>query len=195
VFTKSRRTVTAFQFVILTVFLLCRQAAAYAQTGPGPDAAVTEGELEAFGVTVYGTAEAFPLDGLVTPEGGPFVFSRLNSRHVLLNLGATWCPYCGKEKPAIERFDGEKMMGDLVIVPVFVNEEAGTVKEYMEENGYHFPAAVDRSNALRERYAPRLPTSYLVDGRGRILARINGNKEWDTGEARRILRYLAGQTE
>ena len=43
---------------------------------------------------------------------------------------------------------------------------------------------------MREKYAPRLPTSYVVDGGGKIVARINGDKEWDSEEMMRILRLL-----
>jgi hypothetical protein len=51
-----------------------------------------------------------------------------------------------------------------------------TVKEYTEKNGYTFLAVADVKNTLRETWSPRLPTSYLFDTEGRILARINGNK-------------------
>jgi thiol-disulfide isomerase/thioredoxin len=151
---------------------------------------VTAEELEKYRVTLYTETEYFPLGGLVTTDGEPYDSGVLRGGYVLLNLGASWCPFCGKEKPGIENLHREKPIENLTILTIFLGEEAVTVKEYLEANNYSFPAAVDEQNSLREQYAPRLPTSYVLDATGKILARINGSKEWDGEEVQQILRHM-----
>jgi thiol-disulfide isomerase/thioredoxin len=145
---------------------------------------ITEEDLTKHRVTLYREEEYFPLGGLMNPDGEIYNPEALQGRYVLLNLGASWCPFCGKEKPALDRLNRENPIENLAVLAVFLGEETGTVKKYLEENNYTFPAAVDVKNVLRAAYALRLPTSYILDKTGRILARINGNKEWDSAETR-----------
>jgi len=149
---------------------------------------LSEEELAAFNVTIYIEKERIPLDGLVTIDGQPYDSSILRGNYVLLNMGATWCPYCNSEKPSIERlYSGYFINARFTVLVIYLNEQAETARNYMRERNYHFPAAVDTTNRLREEYAPRIPTTYLIDPEGYIIARINGNKEWDSGTALRLI--------
>jgi peroxiredoxin len=147
-------------------------------------------ELESFRVTLYSEQEQIPLEGLETLDGATFDISVLRGKYVLLNLGASWCPYCGKEKASLQKLYTGYASEKLTVLAVFVGEQTKTAQKYMADNGYNFPAAADSANRLREAYAPRLPTSYVIDMEGNITARINGNKEWDSEQALRVLDYL-----
>jgi thiol-disulfide isomerase/thioredoxin len=142
-------------------------------------------ELEKHRVTITNRSEKFPFE-LIETEAG----EALSGKYVLVNMFATWCPYCGKEKPSLERLHEKYGNEGLTVFGVSVGETAETVAEYMREGGYTFPVGMNRDGSLREKYAPRLPTSYVVDGGGKIVARINGDKEWDSEEMVRILRLL-----
>jgi thiol-disulfide isomerase/thioredoxin len=145
-------------------------------------------ELAAFNVTVYSEKELLPLGGLVTLDGLPYDNGVLRGKYVLVNMGATWCPYCGREKPSIERLHSGYFAGEkFAILAIFLNERVETARDYMREWDYHFPAAVDTANRLREVYAPRIPATYLLDPEGHIIARVNGNKEWDGEAALRLI--------
>jgi hypothetical protein len=76
-----------------------------------------------------------------------------------------------------------------------VGEQPDTVKNYMDENNYSFPAAVEPENKLRASHAPRIPTSYLIGPDGNIIARLNDSREWDNGRLLEILVYLAGNDQ
>jgi len=152
------------------------------------DFGLTEEELAAFRVTVYTQEEKIPLDGLLTLEGLPFDSTALQGRYVLLNMGATWCPYCNREKPTIERLFSEYFRNDnFTILVIYLNEKVETVKTYMERGDYHFPAVVDTTSRLYDEYAPQIPATYLTDPEGKIIARINGYKEWDSDTAIRLI--------
>jgi cytochrome c-type biogenesis protein len=162
-----------------------------AVAGRAAAAEISAEDMEAFGVTIYEEREGFPLEGLVDLDGKPYDFSGLRGKYVLVNLWASWCPYCRKEKPSMQGlYERQEMWFELLTIAV--GEEAGTVRVYMEEEGYTFPVAVNESNSLREPYAPRIPKSYILDKEGRIMARIDGWHEWMGGEAERIVRYFTG---
>jgi thiol-disulfide isomerase/thioredoxin len=157
-------------------------------------------ELSTSDVTVYSEKAQLPLEGLVTLEGSPYNSEALRGRYVLVNLWASWCPDCRREKPSIQRLYMELSSGrlfgneELVLLTVSLGEEPDTVKSYMNENQYSFPVVLDRENKLRTAYAPRIPTSYILGPDGNIIARIIWEKEWDSEQALGTLRRMVSIT-
>jgi len=147
-------------------------------------------ELAEFNVTLYTDKEQFLLDNVVTLEGEPYCFETLRGQYVLVNFWTTWCPYCKQEKPSIQRLYDKYGGVKFTVLTVSLGETADTVKRYMSENQFGFPVVLSTDNKLRAVYAPRLPTSYILDMEGNIIARINGNKEWDSGLAIKVLENL-----
>jgi thiol-disulfide isomerase/thioredoxin len=152
--------------------------------------ATMQEELESFRVTLYSGQERMLLEGLLTLEGALYDINTLRGKYVLVNLGASWCPYCGREKASLQRLYTGHASEQFSVLAVFVGEQTETAQKYMADNGYDFPVAADTANKLRQEYAPRLPTSYVIDKEGNIIARINGSKEWDSSQALRVLDYL-----
>jgi hypothetical protein len=65
------------------------------------------------------------------------------------------------------------------------------VEEFLKENAYSFPVYYDRESLLKEKYSPRVPTTYIIGNDGFPLARISGNKNWDSKESLEVLgKYL-----
>jgi len=151
---------------------------------------VSEEELIEFRVTLYTEKERIPLDKLLTFDGNPYDNSELSGSYVLLNFWATWCPFCREEMPSKQRLYDNYTSGWFTLLTVSVGEEVNTITGYMNENGFIQPVILDPVNELKEIYAPRIPTSYVLSPDGYIIARINGYKEWDSERALRILRFL-----
>jgi len=155
---------------------------------------ISSEELAEFSVTLYTDKEQILLEDVVTLEGMPYRVETLRGRYVLVNFWATWCPFCKQEKPSIQRlydkYDGVKF----TVLTVSLGETADTVKRYMSENQFGFPVVLNTDNKLRAVYAPRLPTSYILDMEGNIIARINGNKEWDSELALKVLGNLLSES-
>jgi thiol-disulfide isomerase/thioredoxin len=172
---------------MLAAFAQCSSAPLYPL---GPD--ISPEELSLFGATAYSEKEQLPLGGLVTLEGTPYDSSALSGKYALVNLGASWCPYCGREKPSLQRLHSMHAGERFAVLTVFVGEGAETARRYMEQNGYDFPAAADPEDSAGGAYAARVPTSYVIDPEGNIIVRISGSKEWDSELALRVLAYAAG---
>jgi len=153
-------------------------------------------ELSTVDVTLYSEQVQLPLTGLVTLEGVPYYSETLRGKCVLVNLWASWCQDCRKEKPSIERLYMELSNGhifgkeELVLLTVSLGEEPSTVKSYMNENQYSFPVVLDRENKLRTAYASWIPVNYILGPDGNIIARIILGEEWDSEQTLGTLKRL-----
>jgi thiol-disulfide isomerase/thioredoxin len=173
------------------VLLFLAAAVSSAYTGDaGNGTGVTEAELQAFNVLEYTEAERFPLENLVAPDGSPFDPLSTEGKYVLVNLWATWCRYCVREKPSMQGLYEKYGNETFTVLAISLGEDPKTVGEYMESSGYTMPVIIDRENRLKAAYAPRIPRTYILDPQGNITASISGSREWTGEEADRILRHL-----
>ena len=110
----------------------------------------------------------------------------------LLNFWATWCPPCRAEMPSIERLY-KKMSGtNFRIVAVNAGEHRTQVSSFIEKNKYTFPIYLDESNAVSSIFAARgLPSTYLVNKEGKVIAARIGAMEYDQAELIKLLKELA----
>ncbi len=102
---------------------------------------------------------------------GTLRLSDLRGKVVLLNFWATWCPPCKAEMPDLNELQakyGEAQ--DFVVVGVNVEEDAETVRRFVEEQGLAFPIALDRdSRVTTETFGVRpLPSTFIIDREGYI---------------------------
>ncbi|MDR2629564.1 MAG: TlpA family protein disulfide reductase [Spirochaetaceae bacterium] len=126
--------------------------------------------------------EAVPLKDFVLPllDGGSLNTAELRGKVVLLNFWATWCGPCRAEMPSMEalyrRFKGQ----GLELLAVNLQESRRTVSAFMKQLGLSFPAALDERGGIGAIYGVMaIPTTYIVDRKGRIIARVTGSFRWD----------------
>ncbi len=112
---------------------------------------------------------------------------------VLVNFWATWCPPCRQEMPSMQRA-WEKLKGEnFEMLAVNVGEDEDTIFGFSFAAGVEltFPILLDPdSRAVRAWPVIALPTSFVVDRRGRIVYRAVGGREWDDPELLKKIREL-----
>jgi peroxiredoxin len=98
-------------------------------------------------------------------DGKPFDLSALRGQRVLVHFWATWCPVCKMQHGTIE-----SLAQDHTVVTVAMQSgTADQVTEWMAEEGVTFPVLVDKLGVLAGRWGVSgVPTSFVVDGSGRI---------------------------
>lgn len=96
---------------------------------------------------------------------------------VLINFWATWCEYCDKEMPDLQKLDKEN--DDLVVLAVDVMEDEEKVKNYIKKGGYDFEVVLDEEGDVAKNYLiSAFPTSYFVDKDGTLIGSVPGMMEY-----------------
>lgn len=106
-----------------------------------------------------------------TVDGADFTLSDNKGKVIMLNFWATWCGPCVEEMPAFPRLV-EKYGDDLVIVTVNIGEDAKTVGNFLDENGYTtFTVLLDEDYAISDLYPSEgIPYTVIIDREGTISA-------------------------
>ncbi|MHB1145697.1 MAG: TlpA family protein disulfide reductase [Thiobacillus sp.] len=126
-------------------------------------------------------------------DGAVHDLARLKGRVVLINFWATWCPPCRREMPSMERLSQALESEAFSVLAVDVGEDADTIDAFTSQLDTvpTFPILLDtRSRAMQAWKVAGLPTTFLVDKRGRIVASAIGGREFDHPELIRAIREL-----
>lgn len=118
-------------------------------------------------------------------------------RVVLLNLWATWCTPCREEMPALDRLQSELGGESFEVVPVSV-DRGGTLRPkifYRKNNIKALRLFVDSSSQIfktlsKQNLAVGLPTTILIDKEGCAVGKLTGAAEWDSMDAKRLIRSI-----
>lgn len=118
---------------------------------------------------------------LKTIDGKEYKLSDYEGKVVLLNFWATWCPPCRAEMPSIEKLNTAMKGKAFQIVAVSVNETLSTVTNFVKSNPYTFLMLLDSNGAVSDNYVSSgIPTTYIVDTKGFVVAGIVGGYEWNS---------------
>jgi thiol-disulfide isomerase/thioredoxin len=119
---------------------------------------------------------------LRTPSGETVDLAALRGKVVLVNFWATWCAPCVEEMPALARLRARLAPRGFEVLAVNQGEMPASVTAFVERTGLDLPVLLDREKAVARDWKVRaLPTTFVVDGKGRI--RLYAEGELDTGPA------------
>lgn len=169
-------------------------SAAVAATPPGPGRnPLSTGEMAAF---VFKPAPEPLADVAFTDaDGKPRTLADWKGRVVLLNLWATWCAPCRKEMPQLDNLQRELGSDKFEVVALSVDRTGvpGAKKFFdqikVERLGLYADATARAGAALR---AVGMPTTILIDRKGREIGRLIGPAEWDSADAKRLIQAALG---
>jgi thiol-disulfide isomerase/thioredoxin len=122
-----------------------------------------------------------------------FSLSAYKGKVVLLNFWATWCPPCRREMPSMERLHLNFEEEDFAVIAINQMEDVDDVFAYTGELEVDptFTILFDPESVISEAYKVQgLPTTYLIDKKGRIRFRAIGGREFDHPEVEAQIRQL-----
>lgn len=106
---------------------------------------------------------------LLSREGPAISLSDFRGKTVILNFWASWCVPCKEEMPYLEAIHRERGGQGVVVLGVNIEEEKGTVDQFMQEMGLTFPVVLDSNGSVTNRYFVRyIPTTFILDKDGVI---------------------------
>ena len=97
--------------------------------------------------------------------------------------------------PSINRLYTELRSRGLEVLLISFREDPELVGRTVRERGYVAPVLIDRPGDVTGRlygvFGP--PTSYLVDRRGQLVARIVGERDWSSAAVRKLVLDVLAQ--
>ena len=124
-------------------------------------------------------------------NAAPAQLADFRGRVVVLNLWGTWCAACRRELPSLERLARVLDKQRFAVLGIALESDAYLVQEYLRDRGVTFAEHIAPDyKVLVERLGARIfPTTLIVNSRGTLLARIEGERVWNTDD---VVRQLEG---
>jgi cytochrome c biogenesis protein CcmG/thiol:disulfide interchange protein DsbE len=98
----------------------------------------------------------------------------LRGKPALVDFFASWCAPCGDEAPTLRRLSGA-LTGRANVVAVDWDDARGAARAFVHQHGWTFPVLADTAGTAGEKYGlVGLPTSFVLDPQGRIVATFRG---------------------
>jgi thiol-disulfide isomerase/thioredoxin len=161
-------------------------------TARKPLAAVQLGDL---------SSHLVPTDPPVTPPDIVFVgvdgvehhLAEFVGHGMVINLWATWCVPCVAEMPALAALSKTLAPDDIAVLPLSSDRGGAKVVEaFYEDHGISgLPVLLDPKGAASRAWQVHgIPTSLIIDRKGKERARLEGSADWSTPAAAEAVRKL-----
>ncbi len=111
---------------------------------------------------------------------------------VVLNVWATWCPPCREEMPTLDALQGQLGGEEFEVVALSVDQGGPEAVRafYLEVRVENLALYIDGSMSSMAQLRVRgVPTTLILDRRGREVARLTGEADW---AAPPMVAYLRG---
>ncbi|MBT9590678.1 MAG: TlpA family protein disulfide reductase [Thiobacillus sp.] len=129
-------------------------------------------------------------------HGAAHDLSQFKGRVVLINFWATWCPPCRREMPSMEHLTQQLKGEAFTVLAVNVGESVNDIELFTSQldTSLSFPILLDsRSQTLQAWKIAGLPTTFLIDRKGRVVASAIGGREFDHPYMVRAIREQLGK--
>ena len=114
-------------------------------------------------------------------QGKAVTLQDFRGKVVLVNFWASYCKPCREQMPSLERLKSRLGPRGLAIIGIDVAEEAAVVARFLSTTPVSFPILLDQEAATMAQWkAIALPSSFLVDRRGRLRAKLIGGTDWES---------------
>lgn len=125
-------------------------------------------------------------------KGNRVSLDQFRGQVVILNLWATWCGPCRVEMPGFETMYRRFRSEGLTILAVSLDKgDTQKVKNFVEQYRLSFPVLMDDGQVVERLYPTfTIPTTYVIDKQGRVAAKVDGAKNWQSEQTFEALEYL-----
>lgn len=147
--------------------------------------------------TLHAEPRPFRDKTFLNAKGTEIDLSTFDGGLTLVNFWATWCPPCLKELPGMERLQADFAGDGLTIVPISLDrgglKKAGSFWKRKKFTAMGLYADPDKDLA-QQMGVIGLPVTAVLGPDGREIGRLIGEAEWDSEDARKMIRYLIEAT-
>jgi len=107
---------------------------------------------------------------VVLLDGRTLKASELRSNAVVVQIWASWCPFCAAQNPHVQKLHDAQATRGLTVLAFSIDQTEQAAKNYVAKRGYTFNIAM--RNADVDRWFGRnrtLPETYVVDASGKVV--------------------------
>ena len=135
----------------------------------------TPGEVE-----IGGFLREATLQGL---SGNSKKFSDYRGKPLIINVWASWCGPCRSEMGSLDRLARRYGGKQFNVIGISTDDYRDAAAAFIKKSGVSFANYIDSKLRLENMLgANTIPLTVLVDGDGRVLAKVYGVREWDNPE-------------
>lgn len=134
---------------------------------------------------------ALPPLGFRLADGTERTAADYAGKALVLNFWATWCAPCVEEMPALDAL--ARLVPEAAVLPLSSDRggAAAVAKFYAARGIKHLPVVLDPQGAAARTVGSRgIPTTLLVDARGRERGRVEGAADWGSAASVAMVRAL-----
>ncbi len=112
---------------------------------------------------------------------------------IFINFWATWCAPCLAELPALQDlYDHYKDNPDIVFMFV-TTESLDKAQDFLVKKGFNLPLYRQITLAPGPLRSNTIPSTYLIDRQGRIVAQAHRATRWNSQKSIRLINRLLNQ--
>ena len=103
----------------------------------------------------------------------------LRGTPVVVNFWATWCGPCQREIPSLRELQERFGKSGLRILAVSIDNNPGALDRFVAEQPLPFTVLRDPDSSVAARFGvTTVPSTFLLDARGHVSERIDGEVDW-----------------
>lgn len=158
--------------------------------------ALREGEMKK--LVFHAAPKPVGSAGFTDFDGASMALADLQGKWALVNFWATWCAPCREEMPALSALQADMGGADFEVVTIATGRNPPpAMQTFFEEIGVdNLPLHRDPKSALARQMAVLgLPVTVLLNPEGQEVARITGDVDWSSENARAVLAAAIGGDE
>jgi thiol-disulfide isomerase/thioredoxin len=127
-------------------------------------------------------------------NGPPRALSSYRGRPMIVNMWASWCGPCRAESASLERLAWGASGSKYVVIGISIDDDRNAALKWLGHSNATVSHYLDSRLTLAHIFgATSIPLTVLVDASGRVVARFQGARDWDTAESVRMIdRAFAG---
>ncbi|MCP4438396.1 MAG: redoxin domain-containing protein [Aureispira sp.] len=123
-------------------------------------------------------------------KGGSFSLDGYKGKILFLNIWGTWCPPCVREMPSMQKLYEHMEGKDFAMLASSYEDDFDRIKRFIDDRGFTFDVAHDEDQSLVEAYPSVMPTSYIIDKKGNVLAKVDGSMDWSEEKYLKLFDFL-----
>lgn len=125
-------------------------------------------------------------EGVAAPDfsitclnGKVIKLSDLKGKRVVINFWATWCGWCSREIPHLNKLYADTSRDDLEIIAI-TDEDKAEVDAFVAKNGMKYPIGLAAGMPSPYKDIRGRPTTFFIDRQGSIHSIVLGYNDFDS---------------